>query len=53
MYLITALLLAAWLAVFENISGNPELQQRKQEIFAWEPKEEVEETKRSDNVKFK
>ena len=52
MYLITALLLAAWLAEFENKNGNPELQQRKQEIFAWKPEEKIEETNGSDNVKF-
>ena len=49
MYLITTLLLAAWLAEFEQESGNTELQDRKQEIFAWELEEESEETNGSDN----
>ena len=49
MYLITTLLLAAWLAEFEQESGNEELLERKQEFFAWEPEDKSAETNGSDN----
>lgn len=41
MYPITTLLLAAWLADFEEKSKDAE-QKKKNEFFAWEPKEETE-----------
>ncbi|MCF7910951.1 MAG: hypothetical protein K9M99_00360 [Candidatus Cloacimonetes bacterium] len=53
MYLITTLLLAAWLTEFEQKSGIAELEQMKQEIFAWEPEEEIEEPRGGDNGEFR